>query len=132
MITVVLVDDHRLVRAGLEQLLGLTDDIRVVGSAADGSSAVPLVAERRPDVVLMDISMPGVDGVQATRALLAHDPAIRVLVLTSVSDQERILESLDAGAMGYLMKDAEPDELFDRIRSAATDHRFHSGGPPPA
>jgi DNA-binding NarL/FixJ family response regulator len=126
-ITVVVVDDHRLVRAGLEQLLALTDDIRVVGSAADGSSAVPLVAERRPDVVLMDISMPGVDGIQATRALLAHDPAIRVLVLTSVSDQERILESLDAGAMGYLMKDAEPDELFDRIREVATDHQFLSG-----
>jgi DNA-binding NarL/FixJ family response regulator len=122
-ITVVVVDDHRLVRAGLEQLLALTDDIRVVGSAADGSTAVPLVAEQRPDVVLMDISMPGVDGIQATRALLAQDPAIRVLVLTSVSDQERILESLHAGAMGYLMKDAEPDELFDRIRAVATDSR---------
>jgi DNA-binding NarL/FixJ family response regulator len=122
-ITVVVVDDHRLVRAGLEQLLALTDDIRVVGSAADGSTAVPLVAEQRPDVVLMDISMPGVDGIQATRALLAQDPAIRVLVLTSVSDHERILESLHAGAMGYLMKDAEPDELFDRIRAVATDSR---------
>jgi DNA-binding NarL/FixJ family response regulator len=122
-ITVVVVDDHRLVRAGLEQLLALTDDIRVVGSAADGSTAVPLVAEQRPDVVLMDISMPGVDGIEATRALLAQDPAIRVLVLTSVSDQERILESLHAGAMGYLMKDAEPDELFDRIRAVATDSR---------
>jgi DNA-binding NarL/FixJ family response regulator len=126
-ITVVLVDDHRLVRAGLEQLLALTDDIRVVGSAADGSTAVALVAERRPDVVLMDISMPGVDGIQATRALLARDPAIRVLVLTSVSDQERILESLDAGALGYLMKDAEPDELFDRIRAVATGHGSHRG-----
>lgn len=123
MITVIVVDDHRLVRAGLEQLLALTDDIRVVGSAADGSTAVALVAEQRPDVVLMDISMPGVDGIQATRALLARDPAVRVLVLTSVSDHERILESLDAGALGYLMKDAEPDELFDRIRAVATGHR---------
>ena len=118
MITVVLVDDHRLVRAGLEQLLGLTDDIRVVGSAEDGSTAIPLVAERRPDLVLMDISMPGVDGIETTRALLAQDPSTRVLVLTSVSDQERILESIQAGALGYVMKDAEPDELFDRIRSA--------------
>jgi DNA-binding NarL/FixJ family response regulator len=126
-ITVVVVDDHRLVRAGLEQLLALTDDIRVVGSAADGSTAVALVAERRPDVVLMDISMPGVDGIQATRALMARDPAVRVLVLTSVSDQERILESLDAGALGYLMKDAEPDELFERIRAVATGPGFHSG-----
>jgi len=117
-ITVVLVDDHRLVRAGLEQLLGLTDDIRVVGSAEDGSTAIPLVAERRPDLVLMDISMPGVDGIEATRALMAQDPSTRVLVLTSVSDQERILESIQAGALGYVMKDAEPDELFDRIRSA--------------
>lgn len=121
MITVVLVDDHRLVRAGLEQLLGLTDDIRVVGSAEDGSTAIPLVAERRPDLVLMDISMPGVDGIEATRALMAQDPSTRVLVLTSVSDQERILESIQAGALGYVMKDAEPDELFDRIRSAVGD-----------
>jgi DNA-binding NarL/FixJ family response regulator len=116
-ITVVVVDDHRLVRAALVQLLALTDDIRVVGSAGDGSTAIPLVAERRPDLVLMDISMPGVDGIEATRALLARDPATRVLVLTSVSDQERILESLHAGALGYLMKDAAPDELFDRIRA---------------
>ena len=121
MITVVVVDDHRLVRAGLEQLLALTDDIRVVGSAADGSTAIPLVAERRPDLVLMDIWMPDVDGIETTRALLAQDPSTRVLVLTSVSDQERILESIQAGALGYLMKDAEPDELFDRIRSAVDD-----------
>ena len=126
MITVVLVDDHRLVRAGLEQLLGLTDDIRVVGSAGDGSTAIPLVAERRPDLVLMDISMPGVDGIQATRALMAQDPSTRVLVLTSVSDQERILESIAAGALGYVMKDAEPDELFDRIRSAVDDWEAHA------
>jgi DNA-binding NarL/FixJ family response regulator len=118
-ITVIVVDDHRLVRAGLEQLLALTDDIRVVGSAADGSTAVALVAERCPDVVLMDISMPGVDGIQATRQLMARDPRTRVLVLTSVSDQERILESLHVGAVGYLMKDADPDELFRRIRIAA-------------
>ena len=122
MITVVVVDDHRLVRAALEQLLALTDDIRVVGSAADGSTAIPLVAERRPDLVLMDISMPGVDGIETTRALIARDPATRVLVLTSVSDQERILESLHAGALGYLMKDADPDELFDRIRSAVASY----------
>jgi DNA-binding NarL/FixJ family response regulator len=116
-ITVVVVDDHRLVRAGLERLFALTDDIRVVGSASDGSTAIPLVAERRPDLVLMDISMPGMDGIQATRALLARDPTTRVLVLTSISDEERILESLRAGALGFLMKDAAPDELFDRIRS---------------
>ncbi len=127
MITVVIVDDHRLVRAGLEQLLALTDDIRVVGSAADGATAIPLVAERHPDLVLMDISMPGVDGIETTRALLAQDPSTRVLVLTSVSDQERILESIQAGAMGYLMKDAEPDELCDRIRSAVDDCQLAAG-----
>jgi DNA-binding NarL/FixJ family response regulator len=119
MITVVVVDDHRLVRVGLEQLLSLTDDIKVVGSAADGSAALVVVAQRRPDVVLMDISMPGVDGIQATKQLLARNPRIRVLVLTSVSDQERILESLEAGAVGYLMKDADPDDLFRSIRAAA-------------
>jgi DNA-binding NarL/FixJ family response regulator len=119
MITVVVVDDHRLVRVGLEQLLSLTDDIRVVGSAADGSAALIVVGQRDPDVVLMDISMPGVDGIQATRQLLARHPRTRVLVLTSVSDQERILESLEAGAVGYLMKDADPDDLFKSIRAAA-------------
>jgi DNA-binding NarL/FixJ family response regulator len=118
-ITVVVVDDHRLVRAGLEQLLSLTDDIRVVGSAADGAEALVVVQRQQPDVVLMDISMPGVDGIQATRDLMARDPRTRVLVLTSVSDQERILESLHVGAIGYLMKDADPEELFRRIRSAA-------------
>jgi DNA-binding NarL/FixJ family response regulator len=119
LITVVVVDDHRLVRAGLEQLLSLTDDIRVVGSAADGAEALSVVQRKRPDVVLMDISMPGVDGIQATRLLIARNPRTRVLVLTSVSDQERILESLHVGAVGYLMKDADPDELFRRIRIAA-------------
>jgi len=120
MIRVCIVDDHALVRAGLEQLLGLADDVAVVGSAADGRQAVEVVADRRPDVVLMDLSMPVLDGVAATRAITSAVPDTRVLVLTSFGDRTRIGDAMDAGAVGYLLKDAEPTELFSGIRAAAT------------
>jgi len=123
MIRVCIVDDHALVRAGLEQLLDLADDLTVVGSAADGHEAVAVVALRRPDVVLMDLSMPVLDGVSATRAITATTPATRVLVLTSLRDRGRILDALDAGAVGYLLKDAEPPDLVEGIRAAATGRR---------
>ncbi|HYG93965.1 MAG TPA: response regulator transcription factor, partial [Nocardioides sp.] len=95
-IRVVVVDDHAVVRTGLGQLLGATDDIEVVGEAADGSAALRVVADAAPDVVLMDLQMPGVDGVEATRAVLAAHPEVQVLVLTSYSDAERIVAALDA------------------------------------
>lgn len=119
MIRVLLVEDHPVVRAGLEDLLSGTDDIEVCGSAEDGSVAVERVAEERPDVVLMDISMPVMNGVEATRRIREADPEARVVILTSFSDQEGILEAIDAGASGYLLKDAAPAELFDGIRAAA-------------
>ncbi|MFN2608034.1 MAG: response regulator [Acidimicrobiales bacterium] len=115
------VDDHPVVRQGLVDLLGRAEGITVVGAAADGSEAVALAAEHHPDVVLMDLSMPGVDGVEATRRLAASGSTSRVVVLTSFSDDERILEALDAGAVGYLLKDMEPDELLRAVRAAARD-----------
>jgi DNA-binding NarL/FixJ family response regulator len=118
-IRVFIVDDHGLVRAGLEQLLASADDIEVVGSAAGGREAVALVAERGAEVVLMDLSMPDLDGIAATRELAKRAPAARVVVLTSFSDRRRILDALDAGAIGYLLKDAEPEELLRGVRAAA-------------
>lgn len=116
---VLVVDDHRVVRAGLETLLATSPDLEVVGSAADGAQAVLLASSTNPDVVLMDLSMPVVDGVEATRQIIAANPATRVVVLTSFSDRERILDAIDAGASGYLLKDTEPDQLLAAIRAAA-------------
>ncbi|HEX4687270.1 MAG TPA: response regulator transcription factor [Nocardioides sp.] len=117
-IRVVIVDDHAMLRAGLEQLLSGEPDVEVVGKAASGDEAVTVVREVRPDVVLMDLQMPGVDGVSATREIVGEELA-DVLVLTSYSDAERIVGALDAGALGYLLKDAEPDEVLRGIRAVA-------------
>ncbi|MCB0914026.1 MAG: response regulator transcription factor, partial [Propionibacteriaceae bacterium] len=114
-IRVVVVDDHAVVRAGLEQLLAAVEDIEVVAQGSDGAEAVELAREHRPDLVLMDLQMPGVDGVAATRSIVA-DELSQVLVLTSYSDGERIVAALDAGAMGYLLKDADPDDILAGIR----------------
>lgn len=119
MIRVLIAEDHPVVRAGLERLVAAAEGVQLVGAAPDGERAVALACERRPDVVLMDLQMPGLDGVRATERICAQDPAARVVVLTSFSDRERILAALDAGATGYLLKDAEPEELLRGIRSAA-------------
>jgi DNA-binding NarL/FixJ family response regulator len=116
MIRVLIVDDHAIVRTGLAQLLGTTTDLQLVGQASDGEQAVVMAAELRPDVVLMDLSMPGTDGVSATSRLLAGNPDIHVLVLTSFSDQTRILDALHAGAEGYLLKHSEPEVILSGIR----------------
>lgn len=118
MTRVLLVDDHELVRAGLSRLLDSAEDICVVGTAANGVEAVRLARETAPDVVLMDVSMPVMDGVEATRHIAA-DPATKVVMLTSFSDRERIHDALDAGAVGYILKDTEPEELLRSIRAAA-------------
>jgi DNA-binding NarL/FixJ family response regulator len=116
MIRVLITDDHAIVRTGLAQLLGTTDDLVLVGEAADGARAVELAAELRPDVVLMDLSMPGTDGVRATASIVGDNPDVRVLVLTSFSDQTRILDALEAGADGYLLKHSEPEVILAGIR----------------
>ena len=126
MIRVLIADDHQVVRSGLEQLLATADDIELVAMAADGAQAVALVAEHHPDIVLMDLSMPQLDGVEATRRITGGGGVTQVVVLTSFSDQQRILDALDAGAAGYVLKHAQPDELLDAIRAA------HQGGAPAA
>ena len=118
-IRVLAVDDHPLALAGLQQLLGSLDEVALVGAAASGDEALELADEQEPDVVLMDLEMPGKDGIQATRELLARRPGTAVVVLTSFSDRERILAALDAGAVGYLLKDVRPDELTRAIQAAA-------------
>jgi DNA-binding NarL/FixJ family response regulator len=118
-ITVLLADDHHLVRSGLAGLVDAADGMRVVGQAADGAAAVALAAELAPDVILMDLSMPGTDGVEATRQVLDARPATRVVVLTSFSDHDRVSAAVGAGAVGYLLKDCEPEELVAAVRSAA-------------
>lgn len=119
MIRVLLVDDHAVIRAGLQQLLSGTDDIEVVGGAAGGQQAVEMARRLRPDVVLMDLQMPGVDGVSATRAIMNEGLGVDVLVLTSYSDSERIVAALDAGAVGYLLKDADPEDVLHGIRAVS-------------
>jgi DNA-binding NarL/FixJ family response regulator len=118
-IRVAIADDHRVVRVGLEQLLATFDDVDVVGSATGGEDAVALVARERPDVLLLDLSMPDLDGVEVTRRLAADGSSTRVVIFTSFSERDRIVQALDAGAIGYLLKDAEPDELRAAIRAAA-------------
>lgn len=116
MISVLLVDDHAIVRGGLRALLSTTDDLVVVGEAADAEEAVRLATGLRPAVVLMDLSMPGTDGVRATSAVLAAHPEAHVLVLTSLAEQRWILDALEAGAEGYLLKHSEPEVILAGIR----------------
>ncbi|MEV6632460.1 response regulator transcription factor [Actinoplanes sp. NPDC051470] len=111
-----IVDDHAVVRRGLVQLLETTDDIRLAGEAANGEEAITLAASLNPDVVLMDLSMPKTDGVQAIGVIVTANPDAHVLVLTSFSDQQRILDALQAGAEGYLLKHAEPETILSGIR----------------
>ena len=119
LISVVLADDHAVIRAGLQQLLGGTDDIEVVATADNGARAVEMARKHRPDVVLMDLQMPGMDGVTATRTIMAEQLGVDVLVLTSYSDGERIVAALDAGAVGYLLKDADPEDVLQGIRAVS-------------
>jgi len=118
-IRVVIADDHAVVRSGLAQLLSTMEDVELVGTAGDGAAAAIVCDQERPDVVLMDLEMPDVDGIEATRRIRAASPETAVVILTSFSDRERILRALDAGAAGYLLKDAAPDELARAVRAAA-------------
>jgi DNA-binding NarL/FixJ family response regulator len=117
-IRVLLVDDHAVLRSGLEQLLAGEPDLDVVGTAADGEAALAEVRRTHPDVVLMDLQMPGVDGVTATRRIVAEGGP-DVLVLTSFSDADRIVAALDAGAVGYLLKDADPEDIIEGVRAVS-------------
>jgi DNA-binding NarL/FixJ family response regulator len=118
-IRVLLCDDHAVVREGLARLLEGTDDIEVAGMAADGVEGVAAAVALQPDVVLIDLAMPNLDGVAATRRIVAEAPGANVVVLTSFGDNRRIHDALDAGARGYLLKDAEASEVVRAIRAAA-------------
>jgi len=118
-IRVLVVDDHPMVRTGLRVFLSESSDVAVVGELSDGDSALSFVDREIPDVVLMDLSMPGVDGIAATRAIVAAHPQVKVVVLTTFVERERVLKAVDAGAVGYLLKDADPEELVRSIRAAA-------------
>jgi DNA-binding NarL/FixJ family response regulator len=116
-IRVAVVDDQTLVREGLAALLAMIPDLVVVGTAADGQRALALVAEKSPDVVLMDVRMPGANGIAATREIRARYPQTRVIVLTTFDDDEYVFESLRVGAAGYLLKNADPEHLAAAIRA---------------
>ena len=116
-IRVLIADDQRVVRDGLSMLVALIDDVEVVGTACDGAEAVRLAGDRRPDVVLMDLRMPGTDGIAATAALRERLPTARVLVLTTYADQDAIVPALQAGARGYLTKDASAEQIETAIRA---------------
>jgi DNA-binding NarL/FixJ family response regulator len=118
MIRVLIADDHAVVREGLARLLPTAGDVEVVATASDGEEAVALYEEHGPDVVLMDLSMPEVGGTEATRRILAAHPDASIVILTSFSDREQILAALDAGAIGYMLKDAGPAELVEGVRAA--------------
>jgi DNA-binding NarL/FixJ family response regulator len=119
MIRVVLADDHGVIRDGLGRLISALDDVELVGMAADGGEAVEQSRLHGPDVVLMDLDMPVVDGIEATRQILAERPETAVIVLTAFSDRPRIMGALEAGACGYLLKDVDAEEVAEGIRAAA-------------
>lgn len=119
MIKLLIADDHPLVRHALTQLLGVLDDVELVGTAANGREAVALAERTAPDVVLMDLEMPELDGIAATNELKRSGLNTNVVILTTFSDRERIVAALDAGALGYMLKDAEPDEIIRGVRAAA-------------
>ena len=116
-IRIVIVDDQRLIREGLAALLALVSDLQILGQAADGQAAIELAATLSPDVILMDVRMPGMNGVAATREIRRRFPTTRVIVLTTFDDDEYVFQSLQAGASGYLLKNADPDHLAAAIRA---------------
>ena len=120
-VRLVLADDQALVRSGFRMILSVEDDLEVVGEAVDGREVVELVERLRPDVVLMDVQMPGLDGVEATRQVVAAGHA-RVVVLTTFDRDDYLFDALRAGASGFLLKNADPDDLVDAVRSVAAGH----------
>jgi DNA-binding NarL/FixJ family response regulator len=118
MIRVLVVDDHWLVRHGLSLLFESADDVTLVGEAANGLEAVEKARELMPDVVLMDLSMPVMDGVEATRRIVSNHPTVRVVALSSFAERRTVLEAIDAGAAGYLLKDGDMEDILRAVRAA--------------
>jgi two-component system, NarL family, response regulator LiaR len=120
-IRVLIVDDHAVVRRGLRAFLEVQTDIEVVGEANDGVAAVRLADSLRPDVLLMDVVMPGVDGIEAIRRIRVEGVPVKIIVLTSFADDQKVFAAVQAGADGYLLKDVRPDELSEAIRTVMRD-----------
>ena len=114
---ILVVDDHPVVRKGLSTFLSNEPDLEVVGTAASGEEAIAMIGETEPDLVLMDLSMPGMGGIEATRRLVEAHPSIRVVMLTSFGGHERMVEALKSGAVGYVVKDTAPPEMLRALRS---------------
>ena len=121
-VRILLVDDQPLLLQGFAMILSVEDDLEVVGRAGDGLEAVERVAELGPDVVLMDVQMPGVDGIEATRRIVAAHPETTVVVLTTFDRDDYLFAALEAGASGFLLKNADPDDLVDAVRAVAHGH----------
>ena len=119
MIRVLIVDDHALILRGLSDLLEAAEGIEVAGAIDNGAQAVAIVTDLQPDIVLMDLSMPVMDGIEATRRVLLARPETKVIMLTSFSENARILAALEVGAIGYLLKDTEPEDIIKALRDAA-------------
>ena len=121
---VIICDDQAIVRDGLELLLNLERDIEVVGLAQDGAEAVELVAQHQPDLILMDLKMPGMNGIEATRQIRTHYPEVKVLVLTTYDDDEWVFDAIRAGAAGYLLKDTPRAEVIKAVRGTVAGQSF--------
>jgi DNA-binding NarL/FixJ family response regulator len=128
MIEVLLADDHGVLRDGVRRLLEATGDIRVAAVVSDGRHAVAESARVKPDVVVMDVSMPGLDGIEATRAIVAQAPMVRVLILSMYSDRDVVLRALEAGARGYLLKETAGGEVAIAVRALAAGRRYLGKG----
>jgi len=127
-IRVVLVDDQTMIRQGLGYVIQMQPDMEVVGEAADGEEAIKVVHAVRPDVVLMDVQMPKLSGIEATRQILAQHPQVKVLILTTFDVKEYVVEGIRAGAVGYMLKDADSQEMLELIRGAYQGAAlFHTG-----
>lgn len=125
-IKLVIIDDHQVVRDGLKGYFELLDDFEIIGEGSSGEDAVRLAEEQNPHIILLDLQMPGMDGVTATRKILQNNPEIKIVILTSFSGEDDILPAIKAGAVGYLLKDISPDDLAEALREASMGNtRIH-------